>query len=82
MWISKKEYNKLMDEKKTLVDTVCNKTEQVRNYHQLYVDLLKDYEQMREQLKELQIKYTDEVRKNFELASYLSESKKDQEVQE
>ena len=35
------------------------------------------YKQMSEQLEQLKVKYADEVKKNFELASYLSENKRD-----
>lgn len=77
MWISRKEYDKLMDEKKSLIEDVRYKDTMWRNYYQKHADILIENARMREQLDELKVKYADEVRKNFELASYLSETKKD-----
>ena len=81
MWIRRKEYDKLIDEKQYFVQDAKNKDTLYRNYAQRYRDLLYENANLREQLEQLKVKYADEVRKNFELASYLSEIKKDQEVQ-
>ena len=75
MWISRKEYDKLMDEKKSLIADVRYKNTMWRNYYKKHDDILIENARMREQLDELKVKYADEVRKNFELASYLSETK-------
>ena len=81
MWIRRKEYDKLIDEKQYFVQDAKYKDTLCRDYVRSYRDLLYENENLREQLKQLKVKYADEVRKNFELASYLSEIKKDSEVQ-
>ena len=77
MWISRKEYDKLIDEKKSLADRVLSEDSMLRRYLIDEQHFLSENANLREQLDELKVKYADEVRKNFELASYLSETKKD-----
>jgi hypothetical protein len=75
MWISRKEYKKLIDEKQS--------SEQSAEYRQiLYRELAgrnailsSENMKLRAEVDQLTIKYADEVEKNFKLASYLSENK-------
>lgn len=77
MWISRKEYDKLMEEKKSLIENEHYKDLMWRRYFQDVQNLTVENANLREQLEQLKVKYADEVRKNFELASYLSETKRD-----
>ena len=72
MWISREEYNKLVDKNEKLKESLDG----VRLLHwRLWEEnqiLLSQNKSMQEQVEQLKVKYADEVKKNFELASYLS----------
>ena len=77
MWISRKKYETLISEKASFVDRTRSQETLLRNYCQRNMGLLTENKNLREQLEQLKTKYVDEVRKNFELANYLSETKND-----
>lgn len=72
MWISREEYNKLVDKNKELQESL----DSVRCLHRRMLEenqiLLSQHKSIQEQIEQLKVKYADEVKKNFELASYLS----------
>ena len=77
MWISRKEYKKLIDEKQSLKDSLDNARIIYRDFGERNTILLNENMRLRNEVEELKVKYADEVKKNFELASHLSENKKD-----
>lgn len=75
MWIDKKEYKKLLDEKQSF-------EESMRHRGMIYIELVErnailidENMRLRKEVDQLKVKYADEVSKNFKLASYLSENK-------
>ena len=77
MWISRKEYENLMEENELLQRNIERRRITGLDLIEQNQILLKENLRMKKQLEELQVKYADEVKKNFELASYLSENKND-----
>lgn len=79
MWISKTEYERLV---KIEEDYACEKQSADHN-RQRYRDMVcycnklatENYN-LKNDIEQLKVKYADEVQKNFELASYLTETKK------
>lgn len=75
MWISRKEYKKLIEEKQSIEQSAEYRGILYRDLAERNVTLLNENTILSKQLEELKVKYADEVKKNFELASYLSENK-------
>ena len=77
MWISRKKYEELINKNEYITRArdrlrcTCDATIQTNMF------LLDENERMKKRIEELKVKYADEVKKNFELASYLSEVKDD-----
>lgn len=75
MWISRKEYKKLIDEKQSLEEYVEYRRILYRDLAERNATLSNENMRLREDVEQLKVKYSDEVKKNFELASHLSENK-------
>ena len=77
MWISRKKYEELVGDNERLRKSLENRL----IFNNMIVDtskrLLDENKSMRSCVEELKVKYADEVKKNFELANYLSENKND-----
>lgn len=80
MWISKTEYERLIKVEKDY------KNERQISYHnnQRYRDMLlccdrliTENHNLKNDIEQLKVKYADEVKKNFELASYLTDRQKE-----
>lgn len=74
MWISKKEYKKLMDEKQSFEQIAQYRSILCRELAERNAILVEENIGLEKEVDQLKIKYADEVHKNFELASYLSEN--------
>ena len=77
MWISRKKYEELISENKYLqkyLDSRRSLCDMLIKDNKILVD---KNESMTKELEQLKVKYADEVKKNFELSSYLLENKRD-----
>lgn len=77
MWISRKEYKRLIDENQSLEKSVQYKGIIYRELAERNVILSNENMMLRKEVDQLKVKYADEVEKNYKLASYLSENKTD-----
>lgn len=75
MWISRKEYEKLIDEKQSLEQSAEHNKMLYRDLISRYTMASSENMKLRAEIDQLKVKYADEVEKNFKLASYLSENK-------
>lgn len=77
MWIGRKKYKELISENQCLQEYLDSR----RSFCNALVEdnkiLIDKNKSMAEELEQLKVKYADEVKKNFELSSYLSENKRD-----
>lgn len=80
MWISKKEYKKIIDEKQSFEKSAEYRGILYRNFAERNTMLSNENDRLREEIEQLKIKYANEVNKNFELASYLSENQQYKQV--
>lgn len=74
MWISRKEYKRLIDENQSLKESVDRGRILYRDFGERNVMLLNENMKLSKEVEQLKVKYADEVNKNFKLASYLSEN--------
>lgn len=74
MWISRKEYEQLTTRNKSLAQSVDGYAMMHHNLSDRNEALLHENAKLRKEIEQLKVKYADEVNKNFELASHLSES--------
>lgn len=74
MWISKKEYKKLMDKNQSLKQSAEYRGILYRDLAERNAILSNENMILRKEIDQLKVKYADEVEKNFKLASYLSEN--------
>lgn len=74
MWISKKEYKKLMDEKQSFEQTAQYRSILCRELAERNSILVAENMRLEKEVDQLKVKYADEVYKNFELASHLSKN--------
>lgn len=77
MWISKKEYKKLIDEKQSFEEYAEYRGVLYKDLAQRNAMLLDENMRLNKEIDQLKVKYADEVEKNFKLASYLSANKRD-----
>ena len=77
MWINKEEYKKLLDEKQSLEESMNHTRIIVRELIERNSRLINENIRLKKEIDQLKVKYADEVEKNYKLASYLSENKKD-----
>ena len=75
MWISRKEYKRLIDENHSLEESVEYKRIIYQDLAERNTTLLNENMRLSKEIEQLKVKYADEVNKNFELASHLSENK-------
>lgn len=74
MWINKKEYKRLLDEKQSFEESMRHRGIICRELAERNAMLIDENMRLKKEIDQLKVKYTDEVNKNFELASYLSEN--------
>ena len=72
MWISKKEYKKIMDERQSFKQSMEHRGILYRDFAERSTILLNENDRLRKEIEQLKVKYADEVLKNFELANHLS----------
>ena len=77
MWVSRKKHKELIDENECLRRLKDNFKISLNCLSEHNNRLTTENRSLRKELKQLKVKYADEVKKNFELASYLSENKGD-----
>ena len=75
MWINRREYEKLIDEKQSLKQSADHRCMLYRELAERSAILASENIKLRAEIDQLKVKYADEVEKNFKLASYLSENK-------
>ena len=75
MWISRGKYKELTDENKYLRGIKDDFKISLNCLSEQNSVLISENRSLRKELNQLKIKYVDEVKKNFELASYLSDNK-------
>ena len=73
MWISKKKYKELIDENQYLKVSLDSQKSLCNYLAQRLGILSNENKNMEQELQQLKVQYADEVKKNFELANYLSE---------
>ena len=80
MWISKVEYERLMQVEKDYASErqiSYHKSEQYKGMLLTVDRLITENHNLKNDIEQLKVKYADEVKKNFELASYLAQTKSD-----
>lgn len=77
MWISRKKHKELIDENEYLRKLKDDFKISLNYLSEVNSRLTNDNRSLGKELEQLKVKYADEVKKNFELASYLSENKGD-----
>lgn len=77
MWISRKKHKELIDENEYLRKLKDDFKISLNCLSEVNSRLTNDNRSLGKELEQLKVKYADEVKKNFELASYLSENKGD-----
>lgn len=77
MWISREKYKELISENQYLEKCLSSRGSMCGVLIENNKILLDKNKSMTKELEQLKVKYSDEVRKNFELSSYLSENKRD-----
>lgn len=75
MWVNRKEYEKLIDEKQYFEKSAERNQLSYRDLISHYTTVASENIKLRAEIDQLKVKYADEVEKNFKLASYLSENK-------
>jgi hypothetical protein len=75
MWVNRKEYEKLIDEKQSLKQSADHRWLLDRELAKRNAILASENIKLRAEIDQLKVRYADEVEKNFKLASYLSENK-------
>ena len=74
MWINKKEYKRLLDEKQSFEASLRHRITICRELAERTAILTDENMKLRQEVDQLKVKYFDEVEKNFKLSSYLSEN--------
>lgn len=75
MWVGRKKYKELIDENERLRKLKDDFKISLNYLSENNNGLRSENRNLRKELEQLKVKYADEVKKNFELASYLSENK-------
>ena len=74
MWVNRKEYEKLIDEKQSLKQFADHRWILYRELAERNAILASENIKLRAEIDQLKVRYADEVEKNFKLASYLSKN--------
>jgi hypothetical protein len=77
MWVDRKKYKELIDENERLRELKDDFKVSLNCLSEDNRELTNENRSLRKELEQLKVKYADEVKKNFELANYLSENKSD-----
>lgn len=75
MWISRKKYNELINENCCLRKVKDDLRASIHYLSKESKRLIEYNENLRKELEQLKVEYSNEVNKNFELSSYLSKNK-------